>query len=331
MLLTNTIARASTEPSVACRMSTEVGAPHQEGLVLGQIRVDHVRGGSGQEHQHGGEPHDVLRPVAPHGQEAPPRSERLPDPPVHAAADGGGQLGRAQRHRHQVGDHGDGVEEDRGPAERGRGGQIADAVHGRDQHQGQADHPQSASAAGARRVGRRCHGPSRAAVRVAAERHGPEPASPATTARITAKLRPRPFSPRAAIQLIVSMITKSVRPFGASGSLVRRLRAGQPDHRRRAARRQPAVSHALPGPRGQAASGRSISCRRPRRPGAARQTPSVTLALHWARAKTRTGYALLQVVMLVLTWLPAERGGGVCQTGRYHSTFSSAGWSSSRG
>ena len=131
---------AREEAVTAQKMTSMTGT--RNALFWARSGVDHVRGRGGQEHQHGGEPHDVLGPVAPYGQEPPPGPERLPDPPVHAAAHGGGQLGRAQRHRHQVRGHGDGVEEDRRPAERGRGGQVPDAVHGRDQHQRQPRHPQ---------------------------------------------------------------------------------------------------------------------------------------------------------------------------------------------
>ena len=92
----------------------------QEHLVVGQVRIEHVGHGGGQEHQHGREPHDVLRPVAPHGQEAPLPAEGLPHPRVDAAVarEGGGQLGRGERHRDEVGDDRDGEEEDARPPER---------------------------------------------------------------------------------------------------------------------------------------------------------------------------------------------------------------------
>ena len=117
---------------------------HEEGLVLREVRVDHIGQRGGQEDQDGREPDDVLGPVAPHGQEPPPRAERLAHPAVDAAAHGGGQLGRAQGHRYQIGEYRDGVEEDRRPPEGGGGRQVADAVHGRDEDQGQSDHSQPA-------------------------------------------------------------------------------------------------------------------------------------------------------------------------------------------
>ena len=122
---------------------------HEERPVRRQVGVDHVGHGGGEEEQHGGEPGQVLRPVAPHGEEAPARAEGLAHPGVDAAllGPGGGQLGRRERHRDQVGHHGHDVEEDARPAEGGAARQVADAVHGRQQHEGEADHAEGAAGA----------------------------------------------------------------------------------------------------------------------------------------------------------------------------------------
>ena len=73
----------------------------------------------------------------------------------------------------------------------------------------------------------------RCRVRRSSDRHGPDPISPASTARIVAKFRPRPRIPRWRIQSMVSTITKSVRPLGASGSAVRRMTSSEKPSDRR--------------------------------------------------------------------------------------------------